>query len=325
MIPVQSSECRFNEKYPRVHNGITDTDYSIKVGIQHLASCLNDSKVASSGDTEHISLALQGYNYGNGYISWANEHFGGYTRANAKVFSDEMKAKLKTNVYGDPDYVAHVLRYYHIGNNNIVEVAKSQVGTTSGSKYWTWYGFNKKVNWCAIFVSWCANEHFGGYTRANAKVFSDEMKAKLKTNVYGDPDYVAHVLRYYHIGNNNIVEVAKSQVGTTSGSKYWTWYGFNKKVNWCAIFVSWCANESGMLDDSSVPKFSLCTDGENWYKKNNRWKDKSYVPMTGNIIFFDWQQDGHTDHVGIVEKVENGKVFTIEGNSKDEVKEKIII
>ena len=70
MIPVQSSECRFNEKYPRVHNGITDTDYSIKVGIQHLASCLNDSKVASSGDTEHISLALQGYNYGNGYISW---------------------------------------------------------------------------------------------------------------------------------------------------------------------------------------------------------------------------------------------------------------
>ena len=147
MIPVQSSECRFNEKYPRVHNGITDTDYSIKVGIQHLASCLNDSKVASSGDTEHISLALQGYNYGNGYISWANEHFGGYTRANAKVFSDEMKAKLKTNVYGDPDYVAHVLRYYHIGNNNIVEVAKSQVGTTSGSKYWTWYGFNKKVNW----------------------------------------------------------------------------------------------------------------------------------------------------------------------------------
>lgn len=77
-----------------------------------------------------------------------------------------------------------------------------------------------------------------------------------------------------------------------------------------------------MLDDSSVPKFSLCTDGENWYKKNNRWKDKTYVPMTGNIIFFDWQQDGHTDHVGIVEKVENGKVFTIEGNSKNEVREK---
>ena len=44
--------------------------------------------------------------------------------------------------------------------------------------------------------------------------------------------------------------------------------------------------------------------------------------MAGNIIFFDWQQDGHTDHVGIVEKVENEKVFTIEGNSKDEVREK---
>ena len=44
--PMQSSECGFNEKYPRVHNGITDADYSIKVGIQHLAGCLNDTKIA---------------------------------------------------------------------------------------------------------------------------------------------------------------------------------------------------------------------------------------------------------------------------------------
>ena len=129
---------------------------------------------------------------------------------------------------------------------------------------------------------------------------------------------------YLEKASNSQLEDKTANPGGGNYTKYGQWFGM-KGDFWCNIFVSWCANESGMLDDSSVPKFSLCTDGENWYKKNNRWKDKSYVPMTGNIIFFDWQRDGHTDHVGIVEKVENGKVFTIEGNSKDEVKEKIII
>ena len=147
--PMQSSECGFNEKYPRVPGGITDPDYSIQVGIQNLADCLNKAGVKDVSDIEKISLALQGYNYGNGYISWALEHFGGYTKANAKVFSDEMKAKLQTDVYGDPDYVEHVLRYYHPGQGGIVLAAKSQIGVTGGKKYWEWYGFKQKVNWCA--------------------------------------------------------------------------------------------------------------------------------------------------------------------------------
>lgn len=156
--PMQSSECSFNEQYPKKHNGITNTDYSIKVGIQYLAECLKRASVKDSPDIENISLALQGHNYGNGYIQWAIDHFGGYTRANAKVFSDEMKSKLQVDVYGDPNYVSHVLRYYYIGSNGIVAVAKSQIGNTGGSKYWRWYGFKSRVSWCACFVSWCANE-----------------------------------------------------------------------------------------------------------------------------------------------------------------------
>lgn len=102
----------------------------------------------------HISLALQGYNFGNGYIGWAVEHFGEYTRANAKVFSDDMKQKLGVSIYGDPDYVAHILRYYHLGNGDIVSIAKTQVGNVGGKPYWQWYGFDSRVEWCAIFVSW---------------------------------------------------------------------------------------------------------------------------------------------------------------------------
>lgn len=170
------------------------------------------------------------------------------------------------------------------------------------------------------YIQW-AVEHFGGYTRANAKVFSDDMKSKINTKVYGDPDYVPHVLRYYHIGNGNMVAIAKSQVGNVGGKIYWSWYGFDSRVSWCACFVSWVANESGNLN-VTVPKFSLVEDGISWYKNKGRWRDKSYIPKYGDLIFFDWNNDNDPYHVGIVKKVEKGKVYTIEGNSKDECREK---
>ena len=156
--PMQSSECEYNTKYPKKPNGITDADYSIDCGIHYLSDCFVMAKVEGPYDMENISLALQGYNYGKGYFTWVLDHFGGYTRANAKVFSDEQKAKYQIDVYGDPQYVSHVLRYYHLGNGDIVMVAKSQVGNVGGKPCWSWYGFEERVEWCACFVSWCANE-----------------------------------------------------------------------------------------------------------------------------------------------------------------------
>ena len=125
----------------------------------------------------------------------------------------------------------------------------------------------------------------------------------------------------YYSGNILVIEIAKNEIGNKGGEKYWRWYGFNQRVNWCAIFVSWCANGSGIINNS-IPRFSLCTDGEKWYKDHNKWKNKSCIPQTGDIIFFDWNGDDHVQHVGIVEKVENDKVYTIEENSKDEVRNK---
>ena len=52
----------------------------------YLSDCMKRANVKSVSDMQNISLALQGYNFGNGYIEWAVEHFGGYTRPNAKVF-----------------------------------------------------------------------------------------------------------------------------------------------------------------------------------------------------------------------------------------------
>ena len=234
--PMQAAECEFNTKYPHVPNGIQDPVYSIEVGIQNFAECLTVAKVLNINDTNNLYLALQGYNYGKAYITWAYDLFG------------------------------------------------------------------------------C-------YSKANAKVYSDNKKSELKIKVFGDPEYVEHVLRYYHFGNSNIIEIARKEIGNKGGEKYWRWYGFNQRENWCAIFVSWCANESGIINNT-IPKFSLCTDGVKWYKDHNKWENKSYIPQTGDIIFFDWNGDGHVQHVGIVEKEENGKVYTIEGNSNDEVRNK---
>lgn len=120
--------------------------------------------------------------------------------------------------------------------------------------------------------------------------------------------------------DGEIVTVALSQVGNVGGEPYWSWYGFNSRVEWCACFVSWCANECGYIDAGVIPKFAGCVNGVQWFKDRGQWQDGSAEPIPGMIIFFDWEGDGETDHVGIVEKVENGTVYTVEGNSGDSCK-----
>ena len=112
--PMQASESGYNTKYPRVPNGITDPEYSIEVGTHTFSDCLKKAKVKGSSDTERIYLALQGYNYGSGYIEWAVHNFGGYSKYNAQQFSDNKKQELNVSGYGDPSYVDHVMRYVGI-------------------------------------------------------------------------------------------------------------------------------------------------------------------------------------------------------------------
>ena len=121
--------------------------------------------------------------------------------------------------------------------------------------------------------------------------------------------------------DGEIVSVALSQIGNVGGEPYWSWYGFNSRVEWCACFVSWCANECGYIDAGVIPKFAGCIQGSNWFKERGLWQDGSFTPSSGHIIFFDWEGDGLTDHVGIVERVENGTVYTVEGNSGDACKQ----
>ncbi len=119
------------------------------------------------------------------------------------------------------------------------------------------------------------------------------------------------------IGDGEIVTVALSQVGNAGGEPYWSWYGFDGRVEWCACFVSWCADQCGYIDSGVIPKFAGCVNGFQWFKDRGQWQDGGFTPEAGQIIFFDWEGDGETDHVGIVEWCENGIVYTVEGNSGD--------
>ena len=104
-----------------------------------------------------------------------------------------------------------------------------------------------------------------------------------------------------------IVDVALTQVGNVGGEPYWSWYGFSSHVERCACFVSWCADQCGYLASGAYPKFSGCVFGMQWFQQRGLWLDSSTEPAPGMLIYFDWApQDEVPDHVGIVEKVENG-------------------
>ena len=67
-------------------------------------------------------------------------------------------------------------------------------------------------------------------------------------------------------GNQAIVEVALTQLGNEGGQPYWSWYGFEGRVEWCACFVSWCADQCGYIESGIIPKFAGCVDGANWFR-----------------------------------------------------------
>ena len=237
--PMMASESGYNRKYPHKPGAITDPFYSIECGVQTIRDALVSAACENPVDMEHIRLALQGYNYGNGYIDWAIKRDGGYTVENAAYFSDMMAKKMGWEGYGDRNYVSNVLRFYPYGRYN------------------------------------------------------------------------------YGIGNSVIIKVAAAQVGNRGGQPYWSWYGFGSRVDWCAIFVSWCGSQCGYLESGILPRFSVVSEGVSFFKEKGQWQPGSYTPAPGDIIFFNWDGDIVVDHVGIVESFDGTYVHTIEGNSGD--------
>ena len=119
-------------------------------------------------------------------------------------------------------------------------------------------------------------------------------------------------------GNPQLVELAKGQVGNVGGAPYWSWYGFDSRVAWCACFVSWCYGQAGV----SEPRFAACqSQGVPWFTSHGQWGARGYENIApGDAIFFDWDLDGSADHVGLVIGTDGNRVYTVEGNSGDACK-----
>ena len=155
--------------------------------------------------------------------------------------------------------------------------------------------------------------------------FNSDQDEQLEELLAADSSMWLNVLYGVYGSDDMIVQVALSQIGNIGGEPYWSWYGFNSHVEWCACFVSWCADQCGYIENGVIPKYAGCVHGVNWFKERGQWADRSIEPTPGMIIFFDWDdpngssgpQDGLSDHTGIVEKIEGGFVYTVEGNSRD--------
>ena len=155
--------------------------------------------------------------------------------------------------------------------------------------------------------------------------FNDDQDSQLEELLNVDNSMWLAVLYGIYGSDDMIVQVALSQIGNVGGEPYWSWYGFGSRVEWCACFVSWCADQCGYIETGVCPKYAGCVNGVAWFKEHNQWVDGSETPSPGMIIFYDWDspngssgpQDGLSDHTGIVERVENGIVYTVEGNSGD--------
>lgn len=160
--------------------------------------------------------------------------------------------------------------------------------------------------------------------------FNEDQNSQLEELISVDNSMWLAVLYGIYGSDDMIVQVALSQIGNVGGEPYWSWYGFSSRVEWCACFVSWCADQCGYIETGVCPKYAGCVNGVQWFKEHNQWVDGSETPSPGMIIFYDWDspngssgpQDGLSDHTGIVERVENGIVYTVEGNSGDSCRQR---
>lgn len=227
------------------------------------------------------------------------------------VTMDDAKKKLLKTIFWDmnnissrtEDKLETVITETDDGNGNIVQIKNTERRT-----------------YLYITVS-----HKTAYDMASKYGFNQEQREYLDGLLSDENNSLWSSVLYGTSGEDNqIVAVALSQVGNVGGRPYWSWYGFNSRVEWCACFVSWCANECGYIETGIIPKYASCVNGVQWFKDRGQWLDGSAEPLPGMIIFYDWdkhgqsgQQDGRADHTGIVWKVENGYVYTIEGNLSD--------
>lgn len=229
--------------------------------------------------------------------------------------------------WDSPELVSAVMEDLDIGSLGFLETSDSLLTQLQDALKDAGFGFDEFRKAQALY--WLALSPYGEEPDFVEKLVGcfdpDQTNEELITNVntaFGtdiDPEEFDKILA---TTASDMVAVAQSQIGNVGGQPYWSWYGFGSRVEWCAIFASWCADQCGYIDAGIVPKFAGCGVGVQWFQNRGQWLPGSATPEPGMLIFFQWygSDSSIADHVGIVESVADGRVYTIEGNSNDQVR-----
>ena len=153
------------------------------------------------------------------------------------------------------------------------------------------------------------------------------------SSAYRNGAYYQKLLDVKLTGNQakDIVNVALSQVGyhegssgsdlsgNSSSSANYTEYGrwFGQQSNWCAIFISWCANQAGI--STSVVKKNAVASGNSCQFGEKKYSFGSRNPQPGDILYVQNDSDSSVDHVGLVYKVDDTYIYAVEGNFGNKV------
>ena len=229
--------------------------------------------------------------------------------------------------WDSPELVSVVMEDLDIGSLGFLETSDSLLTQLQDALKDAGFGFDEFRKAQALY--WLALSPYGeepDFVEKLVGCFTPDQDAQeLIRNVntaFGtdiDPEEFEKILA---TTASDMVAVAQSQIGNVGGQPYWSWYGFGSRVEWCAIFASWCADQCGYIDAGIVPKFAGCGVGVQWFQNRGQWLPGSATPEPGMLIFFQWygSDSSIADHVGIVESVADGRVYTIEGNSNDQVR-----
>lgn len=116
-----------------------------------------------------------------------------------------------------------------------------------------------------------------------------------------------------------------SNMNVIGGDKYREWYtGKADGANWCATFVSYCANKAGILN-TAIPKFQDCDAGVEWFLNKDQFHysdaygGNNYVPKRGDLIFFCKGNKNDSTHVGVIGDFDGSTILTVEGNSSNKI------
>lgn len=264
---------------------------------------LSDNEVASLND-----LTLTGKKIGNTVLTITNKNDNEIIASNyLNVIDNTITYDEENEIASGKLYLYHKNKddfdgYIHAGLMDYFGI----LGAHDYTKY-NWISSNTKV--LVIFEDgrYIAVAQ-GSATIQVTRKDNNDVVGRLNIKVYGEPDVD-------YIGR--LIAIATSQLGYVEGpdndTKYGRWYGI-PNGEWCAMFVSWCANQAGISTDI-IPKYAGCTVGREWFESRGLFRYKEeYVPKAGDIIFFLSDGAGHT---GIVINCDGSRVYTIEGNTSD--------